>query len=172
MKKTSLNFLAILFVASLAMSDISASDRQSQRVRGDIPVMDFDTFYPLLSQENDTIYVINFWATWCAPCVREIPYFEKLYATYKDRKVEVILVSLDNPNHLENRVLPFLERMDVQSRVILLDDPRSSRWIPRVSDEWTGAIPATVIYSRNFHSFYEKEFKYEELEAIIVPLLD
>ncbi len=172
MKKTKLYFLAALFITSLTMNEISAAGRQIQHGSGDISVMDFDTFFPMLSKENDTIYVINFWASWCAPCVREIPYFEKLYATYKDRKVEVILVSLDNPNHLESRVLPFLERMDVQSRVILLDDPRSSRWIPRVSDEWTGAIPATVIYSRNFNAFYEKEFKYEELEEIILPLLN
>ncbi len=165
-------FIAPLLLTVLIINDVSAADGLNQPARGDIPVMDFDTFYPMLSLENDTIYVINFWATWCAPCVREIPAFEQLYATYKDQLVQVVLVSLDNPDHLESRVLPFLERMDVQSRVILLDDPRSSRWIPRVSDEWTGAIPATIVQARNHSAFYEQEFKFEELEEIILPLLN
>jgi thiol-disulfide isomerase/thioredoxin len=137
-----------------------------------VEVMSFNEFEHWLHKDNDSIYVINFWATWCAPCVREIPAFEKVNARYKDRKVKVILVSLDFPNQLESRVLPFIEQNQMQSRVILLDDPRANRWIPKVSDEWSGAIPATVIYSSQFHGFYEREFKFEELAEIIEPLLD
>ncbi len=159
--------MAIVFMVPANASYLLEQDNAEHS----IPVMDFDTFAPWLSKDNDTIYVINFWATWCAPCVREIPAFEELYHTYKDQLVQVMLISLDNPNHLESRVLPFLERMNVQSRVILLDDPRSNRWIPLVSEEWTGAIPATVIYSRKYNAFYEREFKFEELEEIILPLL-
>lgn len=172
MKNLKLYLLTLVLIAILSVNELSAAERHTQPGRGDIPVMDFETFYPMLSKENDTIYVINFWATWCAPCVREIPAFEQLYATYKEQLVQVVLVSLDNPDHLESRVLPFLDRMDVQSRVILLDDPRSSRWIPLVSDEWTGAIPATIVQARNHHAFYEREFKFEELEEIILPLLN
>ncbi len=133
--------------------------------------MDFDEFSPWLSRETDSVYVINFWATWCAPCVREIPAFEQLHATYADSGVKVLLVSLDTPAQVENRVIPFIERMDIQSQVLLLDDPISNRWIPLVSEEWSGAIPATVIYSRDFRGFYEREFKFEELEAIVKPLI-
>ncbi len=138
---------------------------------GEIPIVDFDTFAPRLDYENDTIYVINFWATWCAPCVREIPAFEELYERYRDQKVKVLLVSLDFPNQMESRVIPFVEQHNIQSEVILLDEPNANRWIPIVSEEWSGAIPATVIYSDSFRGFYEREFKYEELEEIILPLL-
>ncbi len=136
-----------------------------------IPMMDFDSFESWLHKDNDSIYVINFWATWCAPCVREIPAFEKLHETYAGQKVSVIMVSLDFPNQLQNRVIPFVERMNMKTRVILLDDPYSNRWIPKVSESWTGSIPATVIYSRNHRSFHEREFKYEQLEELILPLL-
>jgi thiol-disulfide isomerase/thioredoxin len=172
MQKIKLFLITILLFTGLTSSDISAADGHSQPIGYDIPIMDFDAFAPWLSKKNDTIYVVNFWATWCAPCVRELPYFELLNENYKDRNVEVVLVSLDNPDHLESRVLPFLERLDINSKVILLDDPRSNRWIPLVSDEWTGAIPATVIYSRGFNAFYEREFNYAELEEIILPLLN
>jgi len=138
----------------------------------EIKMMSFDEFEPMLYQENDSIYIVNFWATWCAPCVREIPAFESLNEKYKDQKVKVLLVSLDFPNQLESRVIPFVERMNMKSEVLLLNDPNSNRWIPLVSEEWTGAIPATVIYSKDFRGFYEQEFHFEELEEIIKPLLN
>ena len=137
-----------------------------------VPMVNFDEFEPMLYKDNDTIYVINFWATWCAPCVREIPVFETINEKYKEQKVKVLLVSLDFPSQLESRVIPFVNRMEMESEVILLNDTDSNRWIPLVSEEWTGAIPATVIYSRDFRGFFEQEFHLEELEAIIQPLLN
>jgi thiol-disulfide isomerase/thioredoxin len=138
---------------------------------GKIEMLDFNEFEPWLYKETDSVYVINFWATWCAPCVREIPAFEEIHEKYGPEKVKVVLVSLDFPNQVDSRVLPFMERMNIQSKVILLDDPFSNRWIGRVSEEWSGAIPATVIYSKDYRGFYEREFKFEELEDIIKPLI-
>lgn len=160
-------FLAVLMFVPCPFT-ASATDTSATT---DIAVMDFDTFAPMLAQDTDSIYVINFWATWCAPCVREIPAFEELHATYSDQKVKVLLVSLDFPGHLDSRVIPFIEQHQLQSEVIVLDDPDANRWIPLVSEEWSGAIPATVIYNRTFREFYEKEFKFEELEKIILLLL-
>ncbi len=160
-------FTLFLFLAVFKASALNLGDYADARVS----VMDFDTFAPIMEKTNDSIYVINFWATWCAPCVREIPVFEQLHAQYKDKKVKVLLVSLDFPDHLESRVIPFLREHRVQSEVILLDEPNANRWIPLVDESWTGAIPATIIYSREFRDFYQKEFKFEELENIILPLL-
>src|SRR5690606_6809447 len=49
-------------------------------------------------KKNDSIYVINFWATWCKPCIKELPAFEKIASEYADKKVKVLLVSLDFPD--------------------------------------------------------------------------
>lgn len=163
--------ISFLLMASVltAVADASATDQTGGGKA--IEVIDFNALTPRLSQDNDSIYVVNFWATWCAPCVRELPHFEKLGAAYKNDKVRVILVSLDFPNHLESRVIPFIERHNLQSELILLDDPDANRWIPLVSEEWTGAIPATVIYSGSLRRFYQREFSYEELEAILLDFL-
>ncbi len=160
-------FLHILVFSALIVLSGSFvyGDQQEE-----IPMLSFEEFEHWLEKENDSVYVINFWATWCAPCVREIPAFEKLNEQYRDHKVKVLLVSLDFPNQLESRVIPFVERMEMKSRVILLNDPDANRWIPMVDDAWSGAIPATVIYSQNFYGFYEREFKFEELEEIVKPL--
>ena len=120
-----------------------------------------------LTKNNDTTYVVNFWATWCMPCIEELPYFEKINAEYKNRKVKVILVSLDMPKQAESRLIPFMQRKKLQSQVLLLDDPDANAWIEKVSADWSGAIPATVIYKKGKREFYERSFTYAELEAEI-----
>jgi AhpC/TSA family. len=147
---------------------VFAEEKKTER---DIKVMNFDQFQPLLQQEDDTIYVVNFWATWCAPCIKEIPYFEQLGDTYHDKNVKILMVSLDMPKDLESRVIPFIEKNKMKNEVILLDDPRSNRWIPLVDEDWTGAIPATLIYGKEFREFYPRELTFSELEEIIKPLL-
>lgn len=138
-----------------------------------IETLDFEEFEEKwLYNDDNNIYVINFWATWCAPCIREIPVFEKIGEIYKDNNVKVLLVSLDFPTQIESRLIPFIENHNVESKVVLLDDPDSNRWIPLVDDSWNGAIPATIIYTSGFREFYRKEFKYDELESIIKPLLN
>ena len=93
----------------------------------DITVYNFDSFEYRLHKDTDTIYVVNFWATWCAPCVKEIPDFEKLQATYKNDKVKVLFVSLDFPGQVQSRVIPFMERMNMQAEVLLLNDPKDRK---------------------------------------------
>ncbi len=143
----------------------------SLQAGSDITVYNFDEFSHWLHKETDSVYVVNFWATWCAPCVKEIPDFEKLYATYKNQKVKVLFVSLDFPNQLESRVIPFIERMNMQARVVLLDDTRANQWIPKVDEDWSGAIPATLIYSKDFREFFAKELTFDQLEEIVKPLI-
>lgn len=116
-------------------------------------------------------YVINFWATWCKPCIKELPAFEKLNANYKEANVEVVLVSLDFPEKIENGVIPFMEKNNLQSKVVLLDDPDANTWIPKVSPEWSGAIPATVIIRDGKRHFFERTFTYETLEKEIKTVL-
>lgn len=128
-----------------------------------VPVYDFEGFEPYLHKENDTIYIVNFWATWCKPCVKELPYFESMGEEFAGQNVKVLLVSLDFSEKLESHVLPFIEKHQLKSQVILLDDVDSNTWIPKVDESWSGAIPATLIYSRNERKFYEGSFTYDEL---------
>lgn len=137
-----------------------------------VPVYDFDGFEPYLQRDNDTTYVVNFWATWCKPCIEELPAFEKLNEKYGNRKVKVLLVSLDFIKHYDTKLIPFIRDRELQSDVLLLNDPRSNRWINRVSTEWSGAIPATVIYRGNERGFYEQSFTFEELEEEVKKFVE
>lgn len=129
-----------------------------------VKAYDFAGLEYFLKKDNDTTYVVNFWATWCVPCVEELPNFEKLAKTHEDEKVKVLLVSLDMHKMVESKLLPFIKDKQLQSDVVLLRDPDADTWIPKVDPSWSGAIPATVIYKGSKRKFFEKSFTYEELE--------
>ncbi|GAA4277696.1 TlpA family protein disulfide reductase [Aquimarina mytili] len=137
----------------------------------EIPIYDFKSFEPLLKINDGKTRVINFWATWCKPCVAELPYFELINSRYPYNEVEVILVSLDLPGHIEGKLIPFVKKQKIESKVILLDDPDANSWIPKVSKEWSGSIPATIIYNGNTSKFFERSFTYNELEKELKKML-
>lgn len=174
MKALSIFSIILFFLFAFTVSDAGNNYLISNigaETGAKVKVVNFNEFEPTLHQENDTVYVVNFWATWCAPCIKEIPYFEQLGAKYRDRNLKVIMISLDMPNQIDTNLIPFIEKNNMKNDVLLLDDPDFNSWIPVVDKEWTGAIPATLIYSKSFREFYAKEFTFTELEEIVKPLL-
>ncbi|MBX2955778.1 MAG: TlpA family protein disulfide reductase [Cyclobacteriaceae bacterium] len=125
-----------------------------------------------INRETANIKVINFWATWCGPCVKEMPLFEKLGAERKD--VEVTLVSLDlDLNPKPEVVHRFVERKKIQSKVLILDEKDPNSWINQIEKSWSGAIPATIIINGKTgqRKFIEKELHEGDLEKLIAELL-
>lgn len=133
-----------------------------------IPVYNtFDEIEHIFHKDSDTTYLINFWATWCKPCVEELPYFEKINKNYKDEKVKVLLVSMDFKKLTEHRLIPFIEENNVESDVYLLADGRTSKWIDRVSKQWDGAIPYSILYRKTDRKEFGIVDKYDDLDQII-----
>ena len=89
---------------------------------GKVPIIKVDDLNKRLHNGIDTIYVVNFWATWCAPCVAELPYFEKIDSVYRGQKVKVILVSTDFKKDIDSRLNSFIERKKLHSEVNFLDE--------------------------------------------------
>jgi thiol-disulfide isomerase/thioredoxin len=125
--------------------------------------VDYEGLESYLEESDATVHIVNFWATWCKPCVKELPYFETIREKYSDENVKVILVSLDFPDQKE-RLTHFIEKRNIQSEVVFLDDGDANSWIPKVDVSWTGAIPVTIIFTDEERSFYERSFTYKELE--------
>ena len=152
-----------LFTVLIVFSFFSASHSQKVEV---IKVPELER---MIQNKNDGIRIINFWATWCKPCVAEIPYFEKLNYHPDFPDVEVIFISIDFVEELESSVEKFIRKKNIKSEVFLLDDIDYNSWIDKVEKSWSGAIPATLIIDGKSgkRKFYEGEFKEGDLEMAV-----
>lgn len=113
---------------------------------------------------KDTVYVLNFWATWCKPCVQELPAFDSLTTLNKQSNTKVLLVCLDFSEELQTKVIPFLKKKNIQSECVLLDEVNGNDYINKISESWTGAIPATCFQSGSKKVFVEKKMHLNELK--------
>lgn len=118
-----------------------------------------------INNSSDTTYVVNFWATWCKPCVAELPEFEKFHQENKDKKIKVLLVSMDFIEELDKKLKTFLDKNKYTCEIVLLDEVNGNDFINKVSESWSGAIPATLITGKNKskNEFIEKKMTYDDL---------
>jgi len=112
---------------------------------------------------KDTTYIINFWATWCVPCVKEMPAFEKFEHDFKTEKVKLLLISLNFKSELNNSVLPFAKAKNIKSEILLLDEKDPQEYINRIDSGWSGAIPSTLFIKNRERIFFEKDLTYDDL---------
>jgi thiol-disulfide isomerase/thioredoxin len=155
----------ILFLSSVLLffQNIVAQSVREKSVQ----VVNFDQLEPYLHSNSDTVYLVNFWATWCAPCIKELPAIKAVEEKYANEKFKVLLVSLDMINELNSRLVPFIKTKNITSDVFLLNDPNQNRWIDMVDPNWSGEIPFTLIYGKHFRESYSHTFTFEELDSII-----
>lgn len=133
-----------------------------------VEVVKFDAIAQMLEARDDTVRVLNFWATWCKPCVEELPEFDSLTTHYAGEKVTIVLISLDFIKDLP-KVSAFVKRRGIKPAVKLLDGGNPNIWIDRVSADWSGALPATVIADgrRGERRLLERQITAEEIKKII-----
>lgn len=136
-----------------------------------IVVINLNQLKTLTKTENDTVLVVNFWATWCAPCVKELPYFEALKSTSFAKPIKVLLISLDAPRDLKNRLIPFVKNKNLKWPVFLFSEPNPNYWINQINSDWSGAIPATQLFSNTKSSFFEQSFTQDELIKTITEFI-
>jgi thiol-disulfide isomerase/thioredoxin len=157
--------MKFVFVALLYVSFVHCAAQTPEVVK-------WSGLNKVLESKSGDITIVNFWATWCAPCVKELPLFEKLNAEARPG-ISITLVSLDldlDPN--PEKVFKFVERKKLQSRVLILDEKDPNQWIDKVDPGWSGALPATLIINQKTgqRKFLEKELHEGDLERIITEL--
>ncbi|WP_121148369.1 TlpA disulfide reductase family protein [Tenacibaculum discolor] len=165
-------FLLIIIVIALFSGKITKAQVKNIPKTIKINTLNYEELKPFLHKNNDKTYVVNFWATWCMPCVKELPAFEQLYKEYKNKDVEVILVSLDFSKQIKTNLIPFIQKKKLQSKILHFEDSNEQFWIPDIAKNWSGAIPATLIYNSNKRKFYERTFSYKELQNELQTFLN
>ena len=119
-----------------------------------IPKWKMDDVVRSFSAKNDTTYVVNFWATFCKPCIEEIPAFISITDRYKSKKVKLLLVSVDLPSYVAARLPAFIKKNNFKTNHVWLNETDADIFCPKIDARWSGAIPATIIV--NNKSGYKK----------------
>ena len=137
-----------------------------------VPSINFNEFEKkVLRAENDTLYVVNFWATWCKPCVAELPFFESAFTKNEGKPVRILMLSLDFKSQID-RLDKFRNDRNMKNEVFLLDAGNPNDWINRVYIHWGGAIPATAFYrAGKMRYFHDGEFNGPQLDSTITAQL-
>ena len=146
----------LIFVLIISIS-LSAHSQEVQVINAE------DLQQKMLYTDSD-LTVFNFWATWCRPCIKELPHFDEVG---EKENVKVYLVSLDARDRLE-KVRSLTIKKSLASEVLFLDEKDPETYIEKVSKKWTGAIPATLFITRSGEAyFHESAFTKEELEKTV-----
>jgi thiol-disulfide isomerase/thioredoxin len=123
---------------------------------------------------QDSILIINFWATWCRPCVAELPHFQRLQQETKDQKIQIWLVSLDEIKELKTVVVPFVKKKKLTPKIFILTDRDQNELISQIDANWMGAIPSTLIINTNTKQrvFIQEELNYNTLKSSLEDFIN
>lgn len=140
----------------------------------DMKIIQIAELQSMLNKATDTTLVLNFWASWCAPCLKELPEFEQVGHTYANKKVKIIFINLDKLDKLESKVKPILKRYQIQSEALFLNESDANTWIDKVDPNWQGSLPYTIILNntKNLRINIESAITREELENKLQPFLN
>lgn len=157
------NYMKYLFVAFTVLFSVITSYAQ------DIPSYDADKLMQRLAAGTDTVFVVGFWATWCGPCVNELPQFDILADKYNGRPVKILLVSMDFKDDYQKKVSKFISKKKLEHEVVWLNESNANEFIPKINNEWQGSIPATLLYfkKRSYVKFIEGAIKSTQLSVLI-----
>ena len=158
-------FRSALVIFFLATSIFSKA--QDLKKSPAIEVLNFRQFEAILHKANDTLYLVNFWASWCGPCREEFPALQQAAKKYSNSKFRLVMVSLDFPSQLETKLRPYLRSNPLIARLILLNDTHQNEWIDKVDPKWSGEIPFSLIYKNDKRISYAHSFSTNELDSIL-----
>jgi len=133
---------ALLIIVLLLLSSVSTTFSEG------IQKISKAELVGILNNPTNKLHVINFWATWCGPCVKELPDFQKTVNETDGSKVEFLFISLDFPSDAEMKLVPFLKKNNYTFNVCLMTETDYNSWIDEVDPSWQGNIPATLFFNR------------------------
>lgn len=131
-----------------------------------IPSWKIEEVVNAYSKKTDSVYIINFWATFCKPCVAEIPYLQSISKKYAGHKIKLLLVSLDLPAFYPGNIERFAKKNNFTADIVWLNESDADHFCPVIDKKWSGAIPATIFVNAatGYKKFIESSMSEEQFE--------
>jgi thiol-disulfide isomerase/thioredoxin len=162
-------FSLILFTAGLMAASSPARaqttpPRRAQEIRR-FTLTELEEYI----RQCDHPLIVNFWATYCAPCLKEIPYLQSTVQQYKDQAVELLLVSLDPSRWYPARITAFAQKTNIVAGLAWLDETNAGYFCPRIDKKWSGGIPASLFINNktHFRQFFDRQLTDRQVEQQI-----
>ncbi|HRG81200.1 MAG TPA: TlpA disulfide reductase family protein [Chitinophagaceae bacterium] len=129
--------------------------------------------------ETDRPLVINMWATWCVPCIEEIPYFLQEIKKHNEGagtaadSIRLILVSLDGKENFPKQLKSFVQKRNFSTEILWLDETNADYFCPKLDPKWSGVIPATLFVNpkKGYRNFVEEQLSQEALKRELMAIL-
>jgi thiol-disulfide isomerase/thioredoxin len=118
--------------------------------------------------------IFNFWATFCKPCIEELPYFQEAAKKFNSAGVQLILVSLDLPKAYPTKISAFAKKNKIKAPIAFLDETNADLFCPKVDSTWSGAIPASLFVNNKtgYKKFFEDQLSKAQVEKEILSMIN
>ena len=137
------------YISVLILFLILISCQKNEKFQTNIALLDSVILTNLISENKGNVLVINVWATWCAPCVEEMPDLVRLANSYESENVKVIGISIDYPEEIQSKIIPFIKKHSLNFPVYVNNFKNDETLINSLNSDWSGAIPATFVYNKD-----------------------
>jgi len=157
--------MRILIIALLCLVAFSGTTQEVKKVKID-DLMKY-------IEASDHPLVVNFWATWCSPCTHELPYFQSNIKNFADKKVELILVSLDFKFDYPRKVVDFIKKEKYSGTFFWLDETNADLFCPKIDERWDGGIPATLFINKktSYRNFFARQLTEDQFKSELKNLI-
>ena len=155
--------LSLLFILGLGFSNVEGQNIPKWKIS------DLETYI----KNSNKPTVVNFWATFCKPCIAEIPHFQKLVKQYEKDSVQVLLVSLDMEEMYPAKIKAFADKFKFTAPIVFLDETNADVFCPKIDEKWSGAIPASLFINNRtgYRKFFEEEMSEQKFETELKSLI-
>lgn len=164
--------LTIITISVISFSCAAFEDEEDNSALK--PLKNTGEVQKIFDKSKGKVILLNFWATWCPPCVKEFPELMKLHSKYKDKGFELVFISLDEVSDIDTKLKPFLKNYGVNFTTYYNTFSKPEELINYIDKSWSGAIPSTYIYDKQgvLKNSIVGNRTYEQFEKEIQPLLD